>query len=438
MNLALRKLTRYAALAGLMALTFQARAQLTVSVTKPSSTTAPVVFTFNEAMDTNATTAQFIVISNPMNPPQVTSSWNAGLTVLSCTPVQSWPANTAVTYVVEAQSQSGDTLSNPLSGYGTFTAGSGGGNTGSGTNRITTCTAGVVHTYHQDSSAAPTLDTNAPYGFLASTVLASNVVATAVSVTLPTSVVEQLSQNPVRSEDYFFYDFSSNLTTFNATYPAGDYAFQVTATPQNQQTTATLPATTDQPNAPHVTNWSAVQAVTPSQPFVLTWDPFVGATTKDFISVEASGNAGQVFFTGGVGDTNVLKGTATSVTIPAGTFQASSSYDLTVGFYRWTGHTNGTIAAFGFRATATDLGLVTSSGGTAVQPVISQPVFAGNAFSFNATASAGQTLILESSPDLTPGSWTTAFTTNSPGTAVHITAPVSSAPKQFYRLRIGP
>ncbi len=436
MNLAPRTLSRYAALAGLLALTLQARAQLTVSVTTPGSTTAPVVFTFNEAMDTNATTAQFIVISNPMNPPQVTSSWNADFTVLTCTPVQPWPA-TQVTYVVGAQSQTGDSLGNPLSGYGTFTAGSGGGNTGSGTNRITVCSAGVVHTYNQDSSASPALDTNAPYGFLAATVVASNVAATAVSVTLPTSIVKSLS-NPVRKEDYIFYDFSSNLTSFNATYPAGDYAFQITATPQNQQTTATLPATTDQPNAPHVTNWSALQAVNPSQPFVLTWDPFVGATGNDFISVDVSGDAGQVFFTGGLGSTNGLKGTATSVTIPAGKFQTNSSYDVVVTFYRWTAHTNATIAAFGFRATATDLGLDTSNGGTAVQPVISEPVFAGNALSFNVTASAGQTLILESSPDLTPGSWTTAFTTNSPGTEVHITAPVSAAPKEFYRLRLGP
>jgi Bacterial Ig-like domain len=437
MNLAPRILTQSAALASLLALTLQARAQLTVSVTAPGSTTAPAVFTFNEAMDTNATTAQFIVISNPMNPPQVTSSWNASLTVLTCTPVQPWPANTAVTYVVEAQSQTGDSLDNPLSGYGTFTAGSGGGNTGSGTNRITVCSVGVVHTYNQDSSAAPTLDTNAPYGFLASTAVASNVAATAVSVTLPTSVVKSLS-TPIRNEDYVFYDFSSNLTTFNAAYPAGDYAFQITATPQNQQTTATLPATTDQPNAPHVTNWSAVQAVNPSQPFVLTWDPFVGATANDFISVDVSGDTGRVFFSGGVGDTNVIKGTATSVTIPAGKLQTSSSYDLVLTFYRWTGHTNDTIAAFGFRATATDLGLVTSVGGTAVQPVISEPVLAGNALSFNVTASAGETLVLESSPDLTPGSWTAAFTTNSPGTQVQITAPVSSAPKQFYRLRVGP
>ncbi len=397
------------------------------------SPTAPVVFTFSTAMDTTATTAMFMNPSSPLSPLPTTPTWSSDQKILTCTPTQPFPANTMIVWTVEGQDLAGNSLGGQPVGYFTTGSSGGGGETGSGTNRITSFIAGHLFLYEQSSPSAATPSPDYSYGFSADTTLASNRTATAISVTLPTSVVKMLSQSPTAPEDYYTFDGTSNLTTFQAEYPSGNYVFNVQAATSNQQVTVTLPSSMLQPPAPHVTNYAAAQTVDATQAFTLGWDAFAGGTAADYISV----TVGDVFKTAEFGTTNALDGTATSVTLPAATLQANTNYDASVTFYRLIATTNATYATEAFRATSTHFTLTTTSG-VIVQPALTNPTWTAGGFSFDVTSAAGQALTVEYSTTLQPGGWSTLVTTNSATGDVKITDPAAAAnPQRFYRARTG-
>ena len=156
----------------------------------------------------------------------------------------------------------GDFLEGDATGF--FTTGNGTGSGGNGTNAITTFSVGKLHSYSQTSTALPTLDPD-PYSFLAVTGLASNRTATSVTLTLPTlptATVSDLDQ--IRPESFILVGFTNDLTTFDKTFPAGNYSFFVQAVSSNQTVVVNLPPGMAQPNAPHLTNYPAAQAVDPN------------------------------------------------------------------------------------------------------------------------------------------------------------------------------
>jgi hypothetical protein len=272
--------------------------------------------------------------------------------------------------------------------------------------------------------------------FSALTSLASNRTATAITVTLPTAAVSNLVQNFVQHEDYYLLNYTTNLAAFNTTFPTGNYILNVISNAANQQVTMNLPAFT-QPNAPHVSNYTPAQTMNPSMPFTLTWDAFSGGGSADYIFV----NVGDVFQTPGFRLTNALKGTATSVTIPAGTFSASSNYEATIGFYRATVATN---AAAKYVTTAY-VGTLThftinSAGAAAAAPLLTNATRSGGNFGFDILTSPGQSVTVVYHTNLTSAvaTWPILLTTNSPGSKVRITDPRGATNKlMFYRARNG-
>jgi hypothetical protein len=146
---------------------------------------------------------------------------------------------------------------------------------------------------------------------------------------------------------------------------------------------------------------------------------------------------GDVFGTVNPPATNALNGTATSVVIPAGTLQAATNYLAAVTFFRLIANSNTTYVTEAFRATTTMVTLSTSSGAT-VPLVLTNATWTSGVFSFDVTSAAGQTLTVEYSTALQPGSWNTLLTTNSAAGDVKITdpAPVTN-PRRFYRARTG-
>ena len=257
--------------------------------------------------------------------------------MLTCTPSPQFANNHNIQWQIDGQ----DTIGNFLFTSGSFTtvAGVGG---GSGTNAITTFLLGKLWIYLQTNTAAPVLSPYPfllPYEFSAETMLSSNRMATNVTVTIPvTSGVSNLVQNLLEPESFDLNgEGYTNLTTFNTTFPSGNYVFKVSATTSNQQVTVNLPNVT-QPNAPQVSNFNAAQAVDPSQPFTLTWNAFAGGSSADWILLEVIGEGNPIFETPFFGQTGALTGTATSVTIPANTLQSSSNYGSRARFLSWHRH----------------------------------------------------------------------------------------------------
>lgn len=436
-----RHLAASLALVGSLTCLWQAQAQPTIISTIPTdgatgvSTTTTVKYTFSEPMNPSATFAYFtdpdVTTAYPTMP-----TWSGGNTILTCTPLGSFPAGSTINWMVSGAS-AGNLPLTPMPTEGSFTTGTGGGSSGSGTNAITTFTLGKVYSYHQTSPGAPTLDTNAPYSFSAATALASNRTATSVSLRLPTGGVSNLTQNFFAHEQYYLIGFNTNLTTFETTFPFGVYTFNVQAATSNQTVNVTFPTTNvmAQPAAPHVTNYTATQSVNPTLPFVLAWDAFPGGTAADYVHVAI----GNVFSSTNVGSPGALPGTATAITIPAGTLQTGTNYDCWIYFYRYTATTNGSsYATVVYRATATDFNLSTSSGAASGPLVLTNAVYSPANFSFDVLCSPGQTVTVECRTNLAAGGWTPLLTTNSPGSRFRSVAPQATTNRfLFFRARNG-
>jgi hypothetical protein len=401
------------------------------------SPSAAVVFTFSAAMDTTLTTATFFDLTASSLAP-VNSVWSAGNTVLTCTPSPAFGNNHNIQWFVSGEDTVGNQLNGGAPSFGSFTtgSGSGGGGGGSGTNAVTTFVVGKAWEYDQTSTATPTLNTNIPYAFAGTTSLASNRTATSITLTLPTAAISNLVQNFVQHEDYFVSSYNTNLTTFNSTFPAGNYIFNVFSNAANQPVTVNLPNYA-QPNAPHVSNYAAAQAINPSQPFILTWDAFTGGGSTDFVFVVI----GNVFQSPGVGQTNALSGTATSVTIPAATLQAGSNYDATIGFYHGVVTTNsgGGYITEAYVATLTQFSISTA-GSVVAALVFTNVAWSGGTFGFNILTAPSQTLTVVYNTNLNSASstWPILLSTNSSSSIVHISDPHAATNKtMFYRARYG-
>lgn len=398
------------------------------------SPTASVVFTFSEPMDTETTSAGFVDFSNPFGMLDWTESWNGQMTVLTCMPSEPWPNGKLIFWTLNGDSLFGEPLEEA---YGSFTVGSGSGGGGSGTNRFTTFSVGKHYQYVQTSAAAPVLDPEFPLAFFGNVMLASNRTANAISLKLPTGVVTNVTRSMFQAEFFSARGFGTDPTAFEAAYPQGDYEFTVEATSSNQVVKVTMPANLQQPNAPQVSNFAAATAIDPAKPFTLTWAPFQGGTAGDFISVIV----GDVFQTGDIGETNALKGTATSVTIPAGTLAPQTTNAATLSFWRYVATTNIALAqdTVAYRVSMTQFDLITGEpGGSGTSLVIENAARAGNQFVLETATTPGQIVTLEKSTSLLPNGWQKVTTTNSPGSRVRFSVPLESqAGATLYRLKDG-
>jgi hypothetical protein len=324
---------------------------------------------------------------------------------------------------------------------GIFTTGSGGGSTGtgSGTNAITTFTLGKVSAFEQSAPGAPQLSTNASFVFSAVTTLASNRTATAITLTTPTSAVSNLTQNFLEKEDFYLFGSFASSNSLEAAFPQGGYTFNVAAATSNQSVSFMLPVSMTQPDAPHVSNYAAAQAVSASQPFNLSWDAFTDGTSADYINVDVSSTT-NVWKSPEYRAVGALNGTATSVTIPAGALQAGLNYSVNLAFYHIIWSSNVTYATAAYRASVTQFNL-TTVGSLVPAPVVSNPAWAGTGFGFDVTTTSGQILTVLSTTNcsLPLSSWQPLLTTNSPGSKIHIVDPsAATRATTYYSVRNGP
>jgi hypothetical protein len=128
------------------------------------------------------------------------------------------------------------------------------------------------------------------------------------------------------------YDFEaaySSQTQMDLFFPDGAYQVRLD-TIRNGSRQFNFTLTGDAyPNAPQIANFAAAQSVNPSNVFTLSWGAFTGGTAADFIGLEIEGDddfGGESFETPNFHEPGALRGTNTSVMIPAFTFAPGRTY----------------------------------------------------------------------------------------------------------------
>lgn len=401
------------------------------------SPTTTIQFTFNEAMNPDVTIAGFFAVKGTSyQMVTVTSAWSSGNKVLTCTPAAPLPAGYMVYWSLDGENTIADPLSTEV-GYFTVSTG---GSTTTGCDSSASMVSVTVSKgwmYNQSSAAAPVLNTNSPYCFLACMTIPCPRDATNVSLRAPLGTANNLGATGISGHLTFMDCSSATPDALDAFYGPGDYTFTIQAASSNQNIAVNFPSTLTQPAAPHIANWAAARAVDPTQPFTLTWDPLAGGSAGDCVYVEIYGG---LFKTPTLGEAGALNGTAASVVIPAGTLQPNQTYAGAITFYHVQLLTNGTAyVSLAYRASTTEFELATSSGSTTAMVITNATVaVVSGKFTFEVGCSPGQ-IIVERSTNLQPGSWQPFYTTNATGNVVRISDDLApSGSNLFYRARKGP
>lgn len=189
--------------------------------------------------------------------------------------------------------------------------------------------------YEQTTAGLPVPDPGDEFVFNAEVQGSAPNLIQAAALTTPFGGAGTVALQPDKDRDEFEYSAqASTEPEFEAQYPAGQYFFTVQTVNQGTQTLPLFVPSSLYPPAPHV-QFDPNTEVAAHQPLVLTWDPWFGAGANDFIQVRVEDEAGAVVFeTPDRGDPSALDGTATSVTIPAGTLIPGQVHGARVVFER--------------------------------------------------------------------------------------------------------
>jgi hypothetical protein len=222
-----------------------------------------------------------------------------------------------------------------------------------------------------------------------------------------------------------------SLSTMNSLYRSGTYRFDFDS--ENDFFGISYVSLTGDtyPPAPHVTNYTAAQAINPATNFVVQWDPFTGGTTDDTVELYVYDETDAVVYT----DAGGLDGTARSDTIPANALGAGKTYSAEVIFWKSVDVVLDNSGAVGFsfyyKSTRFTIATAGSSGNNAA-PTISVPVLQPGQFQFHIDGVAGRLYRIESTVDF--GSWGPVETITAPaGGAIDYAHNAPPGLTRFYR-----
>jgi hypothetical protein len=278
-----------------------------------------VSFVFNEPMDTSADVGRAISWSGVPDPALFEYSWHLDGHTLFCNYTPGLPAATPITWTLNpagSLAKLRDVAGNPLpEGRGGRFETSATSNLGEPD--VTSFRFGKGKRYFQ--SGATRVDI---CSYFATSFAKLNGISTVSSLgfVFPGGRIEAIG-GEFRSNNQEIggeaeYGEKADLDRI---FPNGDYEITL-RTLHDGQKNITLTLTPDSyPNAPTIQNFAATQAVDSRQPLTLNWAPMVGGTSDDVIGLIVEGG-GACFFEPpfSPGEPGALDGTATSVTIPAG------------------------------------------------------------------------------------------------------------------------
>ncbi|MBI5684382.1 MAG: hypothetical protein HZC54_04820, partial [Verrucomicrobia bacterium] len=181
----------------------------------------------------------------------------------------------------------------------------------------------------------------APYAFATILKQAPTSTVNNATVLCPDTSVRALAAltPPPQYGDWLWQTNFATKSALDAAITNGVFTFTIEAAHDGTNALpAALPADSYPATAPHVSNWTAAQAVNSAVNFTLTWDALTGATTNDFVWVQVrdeAGGGGSLFESPAWGLVGALNGTNRSVVIPAGTLTTNHTYQARIGWCRF-------------------------------------------------------------------------------------------------------
>jgi hypothetical protein len=237
----------------------------------------------------------------------------------------------------------------------------------------------------------------------------------------------------------------SSQSELDAHYRSGTYTFAM-ATRNNgfQFPELTMPVTVYPTNPPpQVSNFAAAQAIAPESPFTLQWNNPSDAAGSDYVWVLIMDRDGYTVFSTPYPPVNAeasLRGTDTSVEIPANTFHLGETYTGVIVFFRLTGvNTDSYPGAFGLTLAIADTAFPMAT--ISPVPVLSQPTRISNSqFGFLLSGLPGMTysILVATNPARPLTNWQVLLTTNLSDYSAFIQDNNATNRRRFYSARLEP
>jgi hypothetical protein len=398
-------------------------------------------FTFNEAMQAGHS----IQWSANLTEAKFAYSWSVDATILTCSYSESLPTNTVITWKLNPSGSPAlfkDTAGNTLATNvyaGSFTT--------SNTNDL--CNGNQVYdprgsfsvswqaTYVQTGSGTPIVDTNSLPTFFASLTSLTNNPATSAQVQLPGGSSLELTN--YFGTTFLNFDEYASQAQLDASRPPGNYTLHVNRAVVGPQSLTLAHQASDWPPTPQILNLPALQSADPTTDVVVQWNGFTGAGVGDSISFTLTLGNDLIYSAPDPCVPIVLEKTATLIILPRGLLAAGRSYDASLRYFHLGAFDTNTIQDIvAFAGVSKDLNftIVTGGGVSAKSPTIGKPSLLGNQLQFQVTgASPSQSIQLQESASLQPGSWATIQTVPADALgAATFTIPATSIGSRFYRL----
>jgi hypothetical protein len=298
---------------------------------------------------------------------------------------------------------------------------------------------GIVKTrrFNQTGSSAPTIQTNKPFKIDIFAEAASASAVMRATVLYPNGATETL---PPQADDKSF-EFSEELPSQSAldtTYPNGTYSLQITTAAGLKLLPLEL-AGDLYPPAPRMS--AAPSLLNPAQPWALSWEPFAGGTSDDYLQFRIEDEQGnKIYETPDLGKDEALDGTAVGVTIPANTLQPGQSYQARLTFQKHrTVDTHSVAGALGVASYASRTSFkFSTTGGETQRPSLQLALAPTGEVQIHVRGPAGRAVRVETSSDLSRWTLLNAGTLSDGGLWMLTDPQVGSGRQRFYRAVLPP
>ncbi len=256
--------------------------------------------------------------------------------------------------------------------------------------------------YTQTGSGRPTLNGTNGWGFRADVVESPNGAVSGASLQPPGGLPVQALAQTASGKKWSYKHKYNKLTALDRHFPNGAYTFMMFGRNDGTRSTRIQLLGSDYPSAPRIANFPAVASVNPGGDFQVSWDPFLGGTTNDYVQFrieDAFGN--KLFETPDLGKPGALNGLAPSTVVPGGTLGLGQVYSATLVFTKVVAADGGSYPGaqgFGGYFAATQFRLATTSAGN--PPVLGLTRLPSGSFQLSIQTAPGLSYRLEGSSNL--------------------------------------